>query len=676
MFLFELKDIEVSFGNVKVLKGISFRVKETGLLSIVGKSGCGKSTLLNVLYGLEKPTKGSIVFRPSNISQKQSFSCIHKNEIAMVFQHYNLFDDLTALDNVVIPLLIKGEKRRVAIDKAVLLFKKFKLEKIMKQSACTLSGGEKQRVAILRSLVIDPKVILCDEPTGALDKANSLLIMDMFKEISKTICVILVSHNLELVNKYSDRVITLKDGKITDDISYNQPISRLRFPKRKKRHFVNWTSIFVRSGLKHNKTRNILTVFALSFGFISLFLSYGFSVGSKTSAEHAMEKNLSIGYSKAYLKNYFSISNSPLTYEKSVRPSVYEIDQYIGDVTYLTSVLNLEYAFPSYPKTYYSGQEYSIQFIPLFNNIAKSNTIIINDVAAKTLGISQANKQEIIIENTLIFKTNTGDINNPFIKDQISYALTFHIVEIVHEFSFLNTPKIYYSYSNIKDYLNSLYLENISRFKQKSYSVINFIEEVAPDDLISSYSMNVFLDDYSKINEFYDLISELKEKECVFQIDSTDYEIKTTYVEFMNAFSDALLVFSIIAFIGIGVIIGMLSLSSYIKRKKESAILTCLGANSSTILSIFLKENYFLVIISFLVGFSLFLPITKIANFFIESSFGLNNVINMYKYELFNIPYLFPFAILVGSLCLVSIFILIPMFLYRNFSLTAELRDE
>ena len=171
----------------KVLTDINLSFPDKGLFSIVGKSGCGKSTLLNILMGIEHPTKGKVYFNGKDITKMKDkdFSKYHLKCVSLIFQHYNLFNNLTAFENVILPQEIAGINNKEIGKKASELFNKFGLNNLANRKVKNLSGGEKQRIAILRSLITDPDAILCDEPTGALDYQNSREIMGILREISK-----------------------------------------------------------------------------------------------------------------------------------------------------------------------------------------------------------------------------------------------------------------------------------------------------------------------------------------------------------------------------------------------------------------------------------------------------------------------------------------------------------
>ena len=289
MSVFILQGIKKTFTVNKkehvVLDDVNLVFPDTGLVSIVGKSGSGKSTLLNILMGIEKPTKGKVLFKGKNVAKfnDKQFSKFHLCGVSTIFQHYNLFDELSAIENVVIPLKMKGYSTKKAKKIAVEHFKRLKIESLIDRKVKNLSGGEKQRIAILRSIITSPNAILCDEPTGALDYKNSKEIMGILKDLSKNKLVIMVSHNKEIVEEFSDYIIQLKDGKIVDNgmpSNYKEDSSQF---KDKIKYKSNWISSFLKINFKQHFGKNLFSIFSCSVGFASVFLCIGFFIGSERS---------------------------------------------------------------------------------------------------------------------------------------------------------------------------------------------------------------------------------------------------------------------------------------------------------------------------------------------------------------------------------------------------------
>lgn len=684
MSLFNLEDVSLSFNEIDVLKNINLKIDNVGFNLILGKSGSGKSTLLNILYGILKPTKGKVYFNKKNISKlKDSFYAnYHSYDCSLVFQHYNLFEQLSALENVILPLLIRGEKRSEAIKKGKALFNEFNLEYIQDQLVKTLSGGEKQRVAILRSLIISPRVILSDEPTGALDKENSKLVMEMFKKISKDICVIVVSHDEDLSCPYADRIIRLKDGQIDSDDIVNKLSYKGDKTNKKSIRNNRWTSAFLKQYGKENKFKNIFSLISIVFSFISIFLAIGFSNGSTLSQNNALKNNYSIYYATISNKSYYEINNSPLSFSKDVRPSISQLDDLSKKHNYLTFLPNLNYAFSQVPNAKFLNQSLDgFLLVPLLDNFHFSflEEVIINEEMCALLSLTkeEAISQKIKISNYCSFTFITNDKNNPFIKDGVNIELNLVIKEVVSEFSFLNNPKIYYSYSLLKEYLQGYILNNISKYQQKYVNVYDYIENAKDDEQISSYSMNVFLNDINYADEFFSLIKELDEsKENNLSIESNAYQIKDAYVNFMNSFSSALFIFVLIAYAGVNFIIAILSLSTFIEKKKEAAILTCLGARNSSIISIYIKQNFMLLFISFCFALIFINPLQLLLNKLIANQFHLDNLINVPLSSFLGYPFLLPIALFLIALLISTLFVLTPILFYRHISLTDELKEE
>ncbi|OMP31376.1 MULTISPECIES: ABC transporter ATP-binding protein [Mangrovimonas] len=221
--MIEIKNIHKSYhmgsNSLHVLKGINFNVKEGELVSIMGSSGSGKSTLLNILGMLDEADSGEYVldgFPIQNLNEK--IAAKYRNEfLGFIFQSFNLINYKSALDNVALPLYYQGIKRKERIDKARHYLEKVGLGPWSNHLPSELSGGQKQRVAIARALASDPKVLLADEPTGALDTATSYEVMELIQGINdegKTILVVTHEHDIANMTK---RIVNLKDGVIIDD---------------------------------------------------------------------------------------------------------------------------------------------------------------------------------------------------------------------------------------------------------------------------------------------------------------------------------------------------------------------------------------------------------------------------------------------------------------------------
>lgn len=208
-------------GKCVALKGINLNIQDAGLVFILGKSGSGKSTLLNLIGGLDSITKGTICVNGNEISKfKEGSLCNYRNNhIGFIFQDYHLIEELTIYENIVISLNLNKEKDEGLVKEAL---KRVDLEGYEKRYPRELSGGERQRIAIARAIIKKPHVILADEPTGNLDNNTATSIVALLKELSKECLILIVSHNTNDAYKYGDRVISLSDGNVINDVSRNK----------------------------------------------------------------------------------------------------------------------------------------------------------------------------------------------------------------------------------------------------------------------------------------------------------------------------------------------------------------------------------------------------------------------------------------------------------------------
>ena len=221
--MLELKNITKDYVSgelvVHALKGISLTLRDHEFVSILGPSGCGKTTMLNIIGGLDKYTSGDLFIngRSTKEFKDRDWDVYRNHRIGFIFQSYNLIPHQTILGNVELALTIAGISKAERVERAKKALDKVGLEGQYYKHANQLSGGQCQRVAIARALVNEPEILLADEPTGALDTVTSVQIMDLIKEIAKERLVIMVTHNPDLAEKYSTRIIRLLDGEVQDD---------------------------------------------------------------------------------------------------------------------------------------------------------------------------------------------------------------------------------------------------------------------------------------------------------------------------------------------------------------------------------------------------------------------------------------------------------------------------
>lgn len=292
------KNYQAGDNTVKALKGISINLGENEFVSILGQSGCGKTTLLNVLGGLDRYDAGEIIINGKSTKEfkDKDWDSYRNHYIGFIFQSYNLIPHLSVLENVEIALSLAGANKKEKREKAINALNRVGLGSEIHKKPNQLSGGQMQRVAIARAIVNNPKIILADEPTGALDSETSVSIMNLLKEIAGDHLIIMVTHNEKLANTYSSRIVSLLDGKIVNDTNPYTPNKNELIKQKKnkslknkkakeqktkvKTHMGFFTAINLSlKNLLTKKGRTFLTSFAGSIGIIGIALILAVSNG-------------------------------------------------------------------------------------------------------------------------------------------------------------------------------------------------------------------------------------------------------------------------------------------------------------------------------------------------------------------------------------------------------------
>jgi len=273
---------------VEALRGISLQFRSNEFVSILGPSGCGKTTLLNIIGGLDQYTQGDLIINGKSTKdfKDRDWDAYRNHSIGFVFQSYNLIPHQSVLQNVELALTLSGVSKKERRERAKEALERVGLKDQIRKRPAEMSGGQMQRVAIARAIVNDPDIILADEPTGALDTETSMQVMEILKEIARDRLVIMVTHNPDLAEKYSTRIINMLDGKITHD---SRPLeadelrmtSSLNHDRRETNGKAKMPSMSLKTAfglsfknLFTKKGRTFLTSFAGSIGIIGIALIY------------------------------------------------------------------------------------------------------------------------------------------------------------------------------------------------------------------------------------------------------------------------------------------------------------------------------------------------------------------------------------------------------------------
>ena len=349
-----VKDYPTGGETVHALKGVSLKFRKSEFVSILGPSGCGKTTMLNIIGGLDQYTKGDLSI--NGVSTKnykdRDWDSYRNHSIGFVFQTYNLIPHQTVLQNVELALTLSGVSKAERRAKAKKALESVGLASQLKKRPSEMSGGQMQRVAIARAIVNNPDIILADEPTGALDTETSVQVMEILKELSKDRLVIMVTHNPELAEKYSTRIIRMLDGVIhgdtqpfegeeaaVADLEIKEKLQKEKGKKPPKKPSMSLGTAFGLSlkNLFTKKGRTILTSFAGSIGIIGIALILAVSQGMTTYINHVQETTLS-SYPltlettsidmTALMESFMNIGKGEITHD---RDAVYK-DPVIGEL--------------------------------------------------------------------------------------------------------------------------------------------------------------------------------------------------------------------------------------------------------------------------------------------------------------------------------------------------------
>lgn len=298
--MLELKNIRKKYkvGEIETvaLDGISVAFRKKEFVAILGKSGSGKTTCLNVIGGLDKYDSGDLVIKGKSTKDftDKDWDAYRNNSVGFVFQSYNLIPHISIVENVEMGMTLSGVPTAEKHKRAVEVLKEVGLEGHLHKKPSQLSGGQMQRVAIARALANDPEILLCDEPTGALDTATSVQIMDLIKKLSADRLVIMVTHNPELAEKYADRTVKFEDGKITDDTHpHIEGIKDNEFSLRKTSMSFLTALKLSFNNLMTKKGRTFMVSFAGSIGIIGIALILSLSNGVNNFISSVEEDTLS-----------------------------------------------------------------------------------------------------------------------------------------------------------------------------------------------------------------------------------------------------------------------------------------------------------------------------------------------------------------------------------------------
>lgn len=504
------KDYVVGDGKVHALKGISINFRESEFVSILGPSGCGKTTMLNIIGGLDHYTSGDLII--DEISTKKygdrDWDTYRNHRIGFIFQSYNLIPHQTVLENVELALNISGIEKQERIKRAKEALDKVGLKGEYNKKPNQLSGGQCQRVAIARALVSDPEILLADEPTGALDTQTSIQIMELIKEISKDRLVIMVTHNPELAEQYSTRIVRLLDGEILSDSApfdgKDEKPTKTKKVITKKSKLSLWSAFKLSArNLKSKFKRTLLVCIAGSIGITGVASVLSVSTGIQNYIYKMQDDMLSgnpititektIDLNKlSSMQNPMAGANLNKTIENGKINVNYVIDYLIKsheDITSIQTENNITKEYVDYlynmPKEYYAAitKEFGIDvtnnLYTNYNFTGQENAKMSLSSALKTY-TAMLEKTEYSNLSTLISTLNTTFSQLPDDKEFIMSQYDFLTPE--NESKFPEKENEIMLVVSDKTELTDIFLASLGYYSQEEFLDILYTSTESKDE--------------------------------------------------------------------------------------------------------------------------------------------------------------------------------------------------
>ncbi len=562
-----INSINKSFDR-EVLNNISCKFYKGEIVSILGESGCGKSTLLNIIGGLDKNYSGELLFEGKDI--RENAENYRKTNVGFVFQNCNLISYLNLIDNVALPLAFYNGNISLRRKKASIILKKMGLENHLYKKPNEISGGQKQKVAIARALINNPKILICDEPTGSLDSNSTREILSIFDEIAKMGKIIIIATHSSVVSSFSHRIIRIKDGSIEKEEILNDFIEYYEekpiINKIKRISFISNIVLSI-SNLKSKKFRTLLISIGTSIGLIGLIVILSLSDSVKSYI------NDSIG--EVNSKNIVEIYKEKQD-NSNVSEEFEELE--IKEIKENKLVNNVSFG-------YYNRGKYIFMYN---NNLYKFN--IINTYS------SQMNKNllingnfpkynEIMINNNLLNK-----ISKNMVDDNIVFEKKIYKISGVYEDG-MSEDIIYLNYNDINNLYNIkpniLYLEsnNISKLKKE------IVEE--------GYYLSYLEESLTLFNEAFDI-----------------FKYILTFISLLSLFISSIMIMVVLYI-------------SVLERTKEIGVLRTIGWNKKEVKRLFVYEGIIYGIISSIISIGLSSVLLFIADKILYTYFDLRtNSIN------------------------------------------------
>lgn len=603
--MLELKNVCKKYDR-EVLKKINLKFGNKGFICLVGESGSGKTTLLNIIGKLEQPDSGKVIFNGNNI--KNIDSSFYSNQlVSFINQNYNLIDKYTVLENILLPIELRRIRSPCNVDN---ILKMLGIYSLKNKKVISLSGGEKQRVAIARCIVQNTRVILADEPTGALDSENACCVMRILKNLSKQKLVIVVTHNIELANSFADDIIKINDGKICSKLKVINKYSKIKCNRKIKLSFIKLVMYAIKN-LNNKLLRNILTILAFTIGLLSL----GIVLSIKTGFNKELDS-----------LNKSSFFNYPLVISKNNY-----VDDFSNKVENKNGV--------NVKKGFFVTNEIDDKLISLVNNIDKkyvNGITYYRDIDYEFKSISYVNPS-----------------NNYFYLVSGRMPENKNEVMILYDEEDSISDKLY----NYLDVSNNGLINNVFKVNDKELIITGIVK--SNNDYFKSLSGILYSNDLfdNEITDIYIYANNLNSKNKIKDL-LKDYEIFDNAEEVVNltkkmvdGISLVLILFSVISLIVSMIMIFVISYISVMERNKDIGIYKSIGFRNKDIKNLFIVENLIIGMCSFYLTMIFILLVSNVINKFVYSYINFEHIMSL---DILNIILLFFLSLI---LCYVASFI-------------------
>lgn len=582
-----IRNLNYSYNKQTIFRNLNFSAKAGEFVIILGRSGTGKSTLLYLIDKDIKMQKGKIQIMPENVI------------VSLVFQSPTFIKNISVIDNIKIPLIAKGIDKKTISEKSECILKKIGIYDLKDRNIDELSGGQLARVQIARALIVNPDVLLLDEPTGSLDEENAKYFISLFKELSLNILVIMVTHRENFAYAYGDKVYLLENKNLTlkfekenfekKSISFKEEIEEKNI---KIKYSLKIGCIFLKSKLG----RSLISMFFLTlvFSMMSLFLD----VMSNT-------RNIFFDAAKSFA-NYNVCHVSKIENEKLDDNLSLVKKTFPGELEKKYELyISFDYILGNTIKVLNSDEtEYiDANFEPIIGennfkllcgrNILHDNEILVNNVLSSEL---KMNLDELLGKKIEINKAVQiiSEKNNQKCFDTVMFNQNYIIVGIVDEIIGLNSGKVYYSYENMYRKLSTYNLINASEIFEKKVTIIDRIKNATEDDFVKSYKALIVTDEPTELKKYLN---------DSFEVTSTALSYIENSESIVNSFLSIMEIFLILIAIG-AFLLELFTIGTiYEEQKKILALFITFHLKKNNFEMIYYSLSFIYSFISFLLFF-------------------------------------------------------------------------